>query len=157
MSDYILDIPSTLTHLFIGADLFQKELRELNVLSSASAKYPPYNVKQLDDQLYAIEVALAGHSMDNIQVKTENGYLFITSKKDSNLSDHSVEDEKYLYRGIARRDFSLKFKIYENFTVENAEFKDGMLLVFLKHTVPDYLKPKFIEIKSTANRELKGK
>ena len=124
---------------FVGFDaLFE----ELNALSDRKEpNYPAYNIAKDDDDHYRIEVALAGFSLDEIKIQTEKGILTIET--------HKTEDRgNYIHQGIAKRAFSKMFRLAEYMKVEQAQFVDGILTVFLYKEVPDADRPKQIDINS---------
>lgn len=101
--------------------------------------YPYYNVVQVDDTNWVIEIALAGYSKKNISVEEKDGYLLISGKQ--------VDDEKkYIHRGIALRSFKKSFKLTEWMIVRKAEMNDGILSVSIELVVPEEKKPKKFEI-----------
>jgi molecular chaperone IbpA len=98
-----------------------------------------------DDEHYRIEVALAGFSSGDINLKTEKGVLTIEAAKDD------VEGN-YIHRGIAQRAFSKMFRLAEYMKVEDAQFVDGILTVFVFREVPEADKPKQININTKPKR-----
>lgn len=104
--------------------------------------YPPYNiVKKQDD--YQIIVAVAGFSKDEIVVEKRKNELVVFSTKPA---DGAQEEVVYLHRGIAKRDFELKFRLADNVEVLGAKQENGLLIIDLKHVVPEEDKPKQIPI-----------
>ena len=124
---------------FVGFDtLFE----ELNALSDRKEpNYPAYNIAKDDDENYRIEVALAGFSQKEINIQTEKGILTIEAEK-------AEEYGNYIHQGIAKRAFSKMFRLAEYMRVEDAQFVDGILTVFLHKEVPDADRPKSISINS---------
>ena len=59
--------------------------------------YPPYNIERTDENAYRITLAVAGFSLDQIEVTLEENQLAIRGRQ--------VEDKEreYLHRGIAAR------------------------------------------------------
>jgi molecular chaperone IbpA len=132
---------STLNNLFIGADRFNDDL--LLAFTGHDSKFPPYNQIQIDKDHYVMELALAGYTSEDVSITTENGYITIASTKEH---DSEKETKNYVRKGIARRAFSLSFKLYEYVIVTKAEFKNGMLSIYFEHNIPEELKPKTITI-----------
>lgn len=92
----------------------------------------PYNVAHLldkDGKVVAtrVEVALAGYSKEDIQVKIVNNDLQIMVDK----ADSVDELVNYIHKGIAGRSAQLKFKLVNGYDVKNIKsvFKDGLLAV----------------------------
>lgn len=137
-----LDIPSI--HKFgIGFDNMFDELMRMN--AQQSLNYPPYNiVKQTEDKFY-IEVATAGFTEGEIDVKLDNRLLTITGQT---MRDEDASFE-YLHRGISSRDFVREFTLAEHVEVRSALVKDGILTIYLERIVPEEKKPKSIAITYT--------
>ena len=129
---------------FVGFDTLFEELNAL--ADRKEPNYPAYNIAKDDEELYRIEVALAGFSQDDINIQTEKGILTIEAKK-------GEESGNYIHQGIAKRAFSKMFRLAEYMKVKDAQFVDGILTVFLQKEVPDADRPKNIEI-STKSRKL---
>ena len=121
-------------------DLFDHFNNQLEIKQTPS--YPPYNINRIDDLNYQIEMALAGFSKADIDIKYADNQLTIKSVD----SDDKVEKET-LHRGISKRKFSRTFTLAEDMKVNGAELKDGMLLIELEKIVPEEKKPRTIDIK----------
>ena len=121
-------------------DLFDHFNNQLEIKQTVS--YPPYNINRIDDLNYQIEMALAGFSKTDIDIKYADNQLTIKSVD----SDDKVEKET-LHRGISKRKFSRTFTLADDIKVNGAELKDGMLLIDLEKIVPEEKKPQTIDIK----------
>jgi molecular chaperone IbpA len=110
--------------------------------SQTNSNYPPHNIVKYTDSLYAIEVAVAGFSKDDISVMVDQDQLMITGKKVAN-----PDGVEYLHRGLATRDFEQVYTLAEYMVVKGAEVTDGMLKIEIERIVPEALKPRTIEIK----------
>ena len=117
-----------MTRQFVGFDsLFD----ELNALADRKEpNYPAYNIAKDDDKHYWIELALAGFSSDEITIQTEKGIMTIEANK-------AEERGNYIHQGIAKRGFSKIFRLAEYMKVDDAQFVDGILTVFLHREVPE--------------------
>jgi len=115
----------------------------------AATGYPPYNVarisKENSEDVYEITLAVAGFTMDDIEITVENRQLKVigTSTIDAEPVDSTVE---YLHKGIAERNFSRVWRLAEHVEVENANLRDGLLRIRLVRNVPEAQKPKRITI-----------
>ena len=89
--------------------------------------FPPYNINKLDGGVTEIEVALAGYTIDDIDLVRENNTLRISSSPKSDDSD-----VQYQYRGIAKRSFNLSFALGNDIEIQGAAMVNGMLVVRLK-------------------------
>ena len=122
---------------FVGFDSLFEELNRLS--DRKEPNYPAYNIAKDDEEHYRIELALAGFGADDISIQTEKGVLTIEASKGEDTGN-------YLYQGIAQRGFSKMFRLAEYMKVEDAQFVDGILTVFLKREIPEADKPKQISI-----------
>ena len=92
--------------LLLGFDHLE---RMLDQASRASAEgYPPYNIEQIDESGLRITLAVAGFSMDDLDVTIEDNQLIIRGKKETEDTDRL-----YLHRGIAARQFQRAFVLAE--------------------------------------------
>ena len=123
---------------------FDRMFSELNEHCMISTNYPPHNVYQKDENNYAIEVAVAGFSMDEIEI--EAGQNKLTLKGERQQKDDTVE---YLHRGLALRDFTQTFTLADHVVVMDARIKDGILTIDLQRQLPEALKPRKIDIKKS--------
>jgi len=134
-----LNIPSI--HKFgVGFDSMLDEL--LRTTEAQQTNYPPYNLLQLDDNVFCIEVAVAGFKEGEIDVTIEKNLLTIKGAK---LSGEPSNVE-YLHRGISTRNFERTFPLGPHVEVKGALIRDGMLTIDLVREVPEAEKPKSIEI-----------
>ena len=123
-------------------DLFDHFNNTLEYSVKQPTSYPPYNINKLDDFNYQIEMALAGFSKSDIEVKTVDGQLTIKS-----IESENKDEKETLHRGISKRKFSRTFTLADDIKVNGAELKDGMLLIDLEKIVPEEKKPQTIDIK----------
>ena len=114
----------------IGMEDYFDRLAELN---GASNNYPPYNLVQVSNVEYRLELALAGFKKTDVKVYTEHGRLFVEGKKEG--EEHSPE---YLHRGVAQRSFSRAWSLSDETEVRSVEFEDGLLSVVLGKVVPEH-------------------
>ena len=113
-----------------------------NTLEYKQVTYPPYNINKIDDLNFQIEMALAGFSKKDIEVKYADNQLTIKSVESDDKDEKDV-----IHRGISKRKFSRSFTLSDDVVVNGAELKDGMLIVELEKIVPDSKKPRTIDIK----------
>jgi molecular chaperone IbpA len=109
-----------------------------------NGNYPPHNIVKYSDTSYAIEVAVAGFSKEEITVEVDQDQLTIRGIMNRPNKDTGIE---YLHRGLAARDFEQTFTLAEYMEVIGAKVDNGMLQIDIKRVVPDALKPRTIEIK----------
>ena len=123
-------------------DLFDHFNNTLEYTVKQPTSYPPYNINKVDDLNYQIEMALAGFSKKDIEIKSALSQLTIKS-----VENDDKNEKETLHRGISKRKFSRTFTLAEDIKVNGAELKDGMLLIELEKIVPEEKKPRTIDIK----------
>ena len=126
-----------ISRALVGFDQYFNNTRVNNT------NYPPHNIVKYSDSDYAIEVAVAGFSKEEITVEVDQDQLIVRGVQ----ATPAVEGKEYLHRGLASRDFEQSWTLAEYMEVKGAEVKDGMLIVQLERIVPDSLQPRKIEIK----------
>lgn len=124
----------------VGFDRFS------NLLDSAlrtdnSAGYPPYNIKVLDENKYAVTIAVAGFEESELDIQVENNVLTVRGKQ-----ANKDENAHYLHQGIATRSFERKFNLADYVEVQGADLKNGLLSIALVREIPEAAKPKKIAI-----------
>lgn len=122
---------------FIGWD---RHFRDLEKLMNTSTNYPPYNLKQIGEDSYLIEIALAGFNKEDITVKQEKNVLTIAGESKSD------EGIGYIHKGIGGRNFTRTFSLAEYVEVDSVMMIDGLLSVLLMKRVPEEAKPKVFKI-----------
>jgi molecular chaperone IbpA len=125
----------------IGFDQMFDQM-ERRFANSVSNNYPPHNILKLEENEYAIQLAVTGFDKSEISVTVENNVLVV--KGESMSTDYAPE--AYIHRGLATRDFIKEFPLAEHIEVVGAETKNGMLTVKLVRNVPESAKPKVINI-----------
>jgi molecular chaperone IbpA len=116
-----------------------------NAVRADKPAYPPYDIEIRSENAYAITLAVAGFDESEIDIQVENGLLSIRGKKAD-----ETEERSYLYRGIANRSFERKFNLADYIEVSGAELNNGLLTVNLLKEIPEAMKPRSIEIKSSS-------
>ncbi|MEL6316455.1 MAG: Hsp20 family protein [Pseudomonadota bacterium] len=134
-----------LTPLYRTGVGFERLAHAMNTMLAAEggSTYPPYNIDKTGEDAYRITLAVAGFSVDEIDIETKSGELVITGRREERAPEAGVET---LYRGIAERSFERRFKLAEHVRVTGAELVDGLLHVTLLREVPEALKPRRIAI-----------
>ena len=107
------------------------------------SNFPPYNIKKLDNFNWTIEMALAGFSKKDIDISTADSQLTVKSIH----TNDKPELAGSIHKGISKRQFTRTFTLADDVVVNDAELKDGMLVVNLEKIVPEEKKPKSIKIK----------
>ena len=112
-----------------------------NDFFNSPSNYPAYNIVKTKENNYDVEVALAGFSKKDIEVKVVDGVITIKSIKENS------EDDETLYRGISYRKFTKKFSLADDMEVKGAKLDNGLLSIDLERIVPEEKKPRTIDIK----------
>lgn len=129
---------------FVGADRVMKKLADIADQSvQVVTKYPPYNIKKVDENRYVIEMAVAGFGKTDLDIELQEGKLKVSGNV---KSDDTAE---YLYKGIAERGFTREFSLADNVEVKSSSLVNGMLKIWLDAFVPEHSKPKKIDITDT--------
>jgi molecular chaperone IbpA len=114
---------------FIGYEDTINTLRKAAETATKAVGYPPYNIKQVKDNKYVIEMAVAGFAKSDIELTMEGNKLTIKgATKDS-------EEETFLFQGIANRAFERTFTLNDKVEIKDAEMVNGMLKVWLENIV----------------------
>ncbi len=118
--------------LLLGFEHFE---RMLDRASKASAEgYPPYNIEQLGENALRITLAVAGFSIDDLNVSVEDNQLVIRGHLEDNDED---EGSVYLHRGIASRQFQRSFVLAEGIEVKGSTMDNGLLYIELERLQPE--------------------
>lgn len=116
--------------LLLGFDHLE---RMLDRVSKTSAEgYPPYNIEQTGEYKLRITLAVAGFSMDDLQVTVEDNQLVIRGR-----NSEDDPDRIFLYRGIAARQFQRSFLLAEGIEITGASADNGLLHVDLEQHIPE--------------------
>lgn len=124
----------------IGFDRLASLIDSALSSDTVSSGYPPYNIEVLEDNRYAITLAVAGFERDELDIKVENNVLSVRGEKAKN------EERKYLHQGIAYRTFERKFNLADYVEVTGARLSNGLLTINLVKELPEAMKPRTIEI-----------
>ena len=106
--------------------------------------WPPYNIERLGEDRYRITMAVAGFSADEIAIVAQGNALLVTGQKKA-----EEDGAQYLHRGIAARAFRQSFDLADHVKVAGAGLENGLLTIDLVREVPEAMKPRRIEIRST--------
>ena len=131
-----------LNRALIGFDTMFDTMERRFQNSVNNNNYPPHNILKLEENEYAIQLAVTGFDKNEISVTVENNVLVV--KGESMTTDY--DPEAYIHRGLATRDFVKEFPLAEHIEVVGAETKNGMLTIKLVRNVPESAKPKVIDI-----------
>lgn len=136
----------------VGFDHIANVLEAMERVDDGNFGYPPYNIEKFGDDSYRITMAVAGFGLDDLEIETQEGKLTVRGKLDAEDDDHF-----YLHRGIAGRAFERTFQLAEYVKVQGASLQDGLLHIELIREVPEALKPRTIEISTSAPKAIANK
>jgi len=131
--------------------------RMANMIDSAARLdgaqgYPPYNIERVADDVFAIEIAVAGFGEDDLDIETKDGLLTVAGRKGP---AEEGEERQYLHRGIAERGFLRRFQLADHVIVTGADLRNGLLRIDLLRELPEAKKPRKIEIGAPAQSKPK--
>ena len=106
----------------------------LGTLHETQTNYPPYNLVQLSNVEYRLELALAGFKREEINVYTQDGKLFV----DGLQKGDSETERTYIHRGVASISFSRSWTLSDETEVRSVAFEDGLLTIDLGKIVPEH-------------------
>ena len=124
----------------IGFDRLEALLNNALRSDSVTTAYPPYDIEMLEEDHYAISLAVAGFEQNELDINVEKGVLSVSGKKGED------KERNFLYQGIANRSFERKFNLADYVEVSGAELKNGLLTIKLVKEIPEAMKPRKISI-----------
>ena len=129
---------------FIGFEDTVNLLQRATQQAAKAAGYPPYNIKQVKENKYVIEMAVAGFSKSDIEITLNGKNLLVKG-----VSKDDEETDSFLYKGIANRGFERTFTLNDQIEIKDAELVNGMLKVWLENIVKTQDAIKKITIKDS--------
>ena len=137
-----------LTPLFRSSVGFDRMTSMLETASRMDANpantYPPYNIERQSDDAYRITMAVAGFTLDDLEIEIQDQSLTVRGRQGEKADDDT--NTHYLHRGIAGRSFQRRFDLADHMRVEKANLADGLLTIDLKRELPEEMRPRRIEI-----------
>lgn len=116
--------------LFLGFDHLEQMLER--AAKTSSDGYPPYNIEQTGPAGLRITLAVAGFTMDDLQITQEDNQLVIRGRQTDD-----GQGRIFLHRGIAARQFQRTFVLAEGIEILGADLKDGLLAIDLVRPQPE--------------------
>jgi HSP20 family molecular chaperone IbpA len=115
--------------LFLGFDQFERTLDRIK--KTANEGYPPYNIEQIGENGLRITLAVAGFTMNDLDVEIEQNQLTVRGRQ--------VEDDGrvYIHRGIAARQFQKSFVLADGIEILGATMDNGLLHIDMKRVAPE--------------------
>lgn len=147
----ILTLTTPLMRQTVGFDRFNDLFESLlHDKTEAFDNYPPYNIEKHGDDEYRIVMAVAGFTMDDLNIVMHNGELTVSGNNAHR--QEQGEEGTYLHRGIAARSFERTFRLADYIQVTDAAMKDGLLTIHLVREIPEEKKPRMIPINGKTGR-----
>src|ERR1700677_5394887 len=112
---------------------------------SIRSDWPPYNIEKKGEDQYRITMTVAGFATNEIELVQHGGTLLVTGQKG--------EQPELLHQGIPLS-FKQSFNLADHVKVVSANVEHGLLTIDLVREVPEQLKPRRIEIRSTTEAEV---
>ena len=137
---------------FVGFDkVAEKMAAAAQQTADLAAKYPPYNLKKIDENKYTIELAVAGFAKQDLEIEIVDDKLII--KGNTQSGEPAEKDSKgewtwpqMLHQGLAMRPFTRTFSLADNVEIRGASLLNGILKIALEAIIPEHKKPKKVEI-----------
>lgn len=131
---------SPLYRTLVGFDRISNLIDQAMRIDAAPG-YPPFNVEQVDENQFRIEIAVAGFGENDLTIDFKQNTLTVTGKRQA-----ADDNRRYLHRGIAERSFERRFGLADYVRVSGARLENGLLTIDLERELPEALKPRKIEI-----------
>ena len=129
----------------VGFDALADMMDRVLASETNHPSYPPYNIEKTADDQYRISIAVAGFTDAELSVEVKESALVVSARKAADETQRS-----YLHRGIATRAFERRFHLADHVRVTGASHENGMLHIDLQREIPEALKPRRIEIATSA-------
>jgi molecular chaperone IbpA len=137
---------------FVGFDKVAEKMASVADQAQVLAnKYPPYNLKKIDDNKYTIELAVAGFAKQDLEIEIVDDKLII--KGNVHSGEPAEQDSKgewtwplMLHQGLAMRPFTRTFTLSDNVEIRGASLLNGILKIVLEAIIPEAKKPKKVAI-----------
>jgi len=136
----------------IGFDRLASALE--SAYRSEAGGYPPYNIEVVGQDQYRISMAVAGFARSDLDIQVKESILTVSGSRKEEEVD---KNRRYLYRGIATRNFERQFQLADYVKVVDARLEDGLLHIDLVREIPEAMKPRQIEIRADDSRVIENK
>ena len=141
-----------LDRFFVGFDKVAEKMASVaDQAQTLAAKYPPYNLKKIDENKYTIELAVAGFAKQDLEIEIVDDKLII--KGNTHAGEPAEQDSKgewtwpqMLHQGLAMRPFTRTFTLSDNVEIRGASLLNGILKIVLEAIIPEHKKPKKVDI-----------
>ncbi len=131
----------------VGFDQIADLMDRVMTNDVGQSSYPPYNIEKTASDAYRISIAVAGFSDSDLSVEVKENALVVGARK----AEEDDTERTFLHRGIATRAFERRFHLADHVRVIGASHADGMLHIDLQREIPEALRPRRIEIVTSAS------
>ena len=144
----ITDNLSSFAPFVIGLDALTTGFAQINSVVT-NQSYPPHDLLKHSDDLYVLNIAVAGFKRYDLKVHCEGRALEVSGTMSESVEpdENGNKTYEYVHQGIAKRDWVKKFNLAEYIEVKNVVLEDGILRIELVRNIPDNAKFKTFEIK----------
>lgn len=137
--------PTELYQHTVGFDrMFDDLRRNISYVSESATNYPPHNIRKVGENVYALDIAVAGFRQSDLEITVEKQVLSIVGTKPTSSSE-----PEYLYRGLALRSFEKRIPLVETAEVQSASLEDGILTITVENVLPEKDRKRSIPISNT--------
>lgn len=133
----------------IGFDRLARMIDATTKAGAATTTFPPYNIVAVGEDRYRITIAVAGFAEDDLEIEVREQNLKVTGKRPEETSD-----VRYLHQGIGAGNFVREFQLADHVKVTDASLSNGLLVIDLKHEIPEAMKPRTIQIETGSPKSL---
>ena len=126
------------------------DLLESSAAGQSEETYPPFDLVQLDDTSFRINLAVAGFKKDEIDITTQQNLLVVAGRRKEDVG------RGFIHRGIAARSFERRFGLADHVTVRSADLSDGLLSIDLVREIPEAMRPRKISLGGGDMRSLQS-
>ncbi len=134
----------------IGFDRFDRLFDAATRADNPNRSYPPYNIEKTGENDYRITMAVAGFTLDDLDVTQRETLLVVSGK-----AQGEDQESAYLHRGIAGRGFERRFELADTIKVVGAALELGLLHVDLVREIPESQRPRKIGITAGGYSDVK--
>lgn len=138
---------------FVGFDKVAEKMANIaDETTKLAAKYPPYNIKKIDENKYTIEMAVAGFGKQDLEIEIIDDKLIVKGNAAAQFDEATQDDNnnwvfpQIIYQGLAMRPFTRTFNLADNVEIRGASLINGILKIALEAIIPEHKKPKKIDI-----------
>ena len=142
LNSYLDDLVRDLNRFAVGYEPTLRVLENIRY-NTANQGFPPYDLEKTGENTYRLSMAVAGYSPEDLEITEHQGVLTIAGKVQND------ESRNYLHKGIAGRSFRKSFYVAEHVKVTDSDLANGVLTINFEMVIPEALKPRRIEIRST--------